>query len=350
MKGLKLEFNSEAKCFCSLNKENNIVVGLKSGKIAIYEFIQEDSFISKLTINEFQNEIRCICELDLNLFAATDGKTDIKIIKLTNNLTNYKVIQKINLQEDSETIYTMINLPILSYNEKRHYFCAGGENHILIWKSNRQPKNITIPGLYYDNQIKKNNVVQTPSILEEIQKNQEDNFNKDKHLYFTLVKDIELHTLTQCLFEVNERYIAAACTKDKTIKFFNIQKNFKKEASVKNVLISYGNNILSMPNENFLMAACVNGFSFVSIKDFNFTKEIHCKYSVTSLETVKKNGIICCCIEKNENKIKHYKIDENLELKKSSEKSVHKNEIWNLKIINDKIFYTNNNNNIIYLK
>ena len=350
MKGLKLEFNSEAKCFCSLNNENNLVIGLKTGIIAIYEFIKEESFKSKLKINVFKDEIRFICELDINLFAATDGKTDIKIIKLTNNLTKYKVIQNINLQYDSESIYTMIYLPILSYNEKRHYFCTGDEKHILIWKSNKQPQNIIISEFSDDNQIKKNNVVQPRSILEEIQKNQEDKFNKDEPLHFTLFKDIELHTLTHCLFEVNEKYIAAACTKDKTIKFFNVQKNFKKEAEVKNVQISCGSNILSMPNENFLIAGCVNGFSLISIKDFKFSKEIHCKYGVTSIDTVKKNGFICCCIERDENKIKHYKINDNLELKKSSEKNVHKNEIWNLKIINNRIFYTNNKNDIIYLR
>ena len=105
-----------------------------------------------------------------------------------------------------------------------------------------------------------------------------------------------------------------------------------------------------MPNENFLIAGCVNGFSLISIKDFKFSKEIHCKYGVTSIDTVKKNGFICCCIERDENKIKHYKINDNLELKKSSEKNVHKNEIWNLKIINNRIFYTNNKNDIIYLR
>ena len=349
MKILQLELNSEAKCFCSLNCENYLVIGLKSGKIEVYEFIQDEAFKSKIKINEFQNEIKFICELDINLFAATDGKTGIKIIKLTNNMKNYTVIQTLYLKEDSEYIYTMINLPILSYKEKRHYFCTGDEKHILIWKSNKQPQNISFIDFYYENQMENKSIIQPPSILEEIQKNKEDNIKKDEPLYFTLVKDIELNTLTRCLIEVNEKYIAAAC-KDNTVKIFNVKNKFKKVVEVKKIPISFGSNILSLPNENFIMVGCVNGFYLISTKDFNSTKEIRCKYSVICLETLTKNEIICCCIERNNNKIKHYKIEENLDLIKSSEKKVHKTEIWNLKIINNRIFYTNNNNNIIYLR
>ena len=35
----------------------------------------------------------------------------------------------------------MISLPILSSNANRHYFCAGDDENIMIWKSNKQPKN-----------------------------------------------------------------------------------------------------------------------------------------------------------------------------------------------------------------
>ena len=349
MKSLQLEFNSEAKCFCSLNNENYLAIGLKSGKIEIYEFIQDEAFKSKIKINEFQNEIKFICELDINLFAATDGKTGIKIIKLTDDMTNYTVVQTLYLKDDSESIYTMINLPILSYKENKHYFCTGDEKHILIWKSNKQPKNISFIDFYYENQMEKTSIIQNPSILEEIQKNKEDYIKKDEPLHFTLFKDIELNTLTRSLIEVNEKYIAAAC-KDNTIKIFNIQNKFKKVSEVKKIPISCGSNILSLPNENFIMVACINGFYLISTKDFNSIKEIPCKYSVTCLETLTKNEIICCCVEKNNNKIKHYKIEENLDLIKFSEKKVHKNEIWNLKIINNRIFYTNNNNDIIYLR
>ena len=351
MKSLKLEFNSEAKSFCSLNNDNILAIGLKSGKIEVYEFIQEESFKSKIKINEFQNEIKFICELDINIFAATDSKTRIKIIKLTDNMTNYIVIQTLTLKDDSESIYTMINLPILSYKEKRHYFCTGDEKHILIWKSNKQPQNIAFMDFFYENQMEKKRTAQSLSILEEMQKNQEDILKKDEPLYFTLVKDIELNTLTHCIIEVNEKYIAAACTKDNTIKIFNVQNNFKKVAEIKKKIpISCGSNILSLPNEQYLMVGCTNGFYLISTQDFHSTKEIQCKYSVTCIETIRKNEILCCCVEKNNNKIKHYKIEDNLDLIKSSEKKVHKNEIWNLKVINKRIFYTNNNNDIIYLK
>ena len=144
MKKLKLPLKSEAKCFSSLNKEKNIVLGLANGAIEIYEFAKQDSFKYRLTIREFNKEIKFINEIDENIFAATDGKTCIKIFeyKSENNKNDYNLIQTIDL--NSENIYSMISLPILSSNANRHYFCAGDEENILIWKSNRQPKNIQI--------------------------------------------------------------------------------------------------------------------------------------------------------------------------------------------------------------
>ena len=63
------------------------------------------------------------------------------------------------------------------------------------------------------------------------------------------------------------------------------------------------------------------------------------------------NSFVCCCSEKNENKMRQYKIDDfTFSIKKSSEKICHNYEIWNLKSIKDKLFFTTNDNYVSYLR
>ena len=56
------------------------------------------------------------------------------------------------------------------------------------------------------------------------------------------------------------------------------------------------------------------------------------------------NTIICCCSDRNENKIKQYSLKEDsLLFKKLSEiKIINNDEIWSIKIFNDRIFYLSN--------
>lgn len=339
MKKLKIELACESNCFSSLNNEENILIGLKSGHIEVYQFLEDESFKLNLTIKEFQKEIKFICEIDTNIFAATDGKTCIKIIELNNDMNNYQLIQTLELKEDSDTIYTMINLPILSYYKKRHYLCTGDERHILIWESNKQPKQLKHPE---NEENEKFNNAQPSFDLEEDDKNQQ--------LSFTLIKTITLKSKIRCLIEMNEKYLAAACNVNKSINFFNVQ-NFEKVSEIKEVRCSGGSKILSiLPKKNILVVACTDGFCLIHTKKLRKVKEVHCRYSVTSLECLTKKSLICCCSEKNENKIKQYKIDEfSYEFKKSSEKNVHNVEIWNLKTICNKIFFTNNDKKVNFL-
>ena len=79
-KSNKFKLSWDIKCFCSLNDEQNIIVGYKSGVIETFEFTEKEFIKPIIKIKEFENEIKLICELDTNLFAATDGKTNIKII------------------------------------------------------------------------------------------------------------------------------------------------------------------------------------------------------------------------------------------------------------------------------
>ena len=345
MKNINIKLNSEVKCFTNFNNDKFIIFGLKSGFIQINEIPNQnilnkiENYNLKLNFKEFDDEIKYLCELNKNTFAASDGKNIIKIIQCNENFSNYVIIQTIKLENENSKIYSMINLPKLSIKEKRNYFCISYDNHILIYKSNKSP--------IYSKKLQE--------YLQRFNKN-EKNINKNENtnepLIFTLIKDIELNTLTHCLIEIDRKYIAAACPKSKEIKFFDVTNNFEEVASVKNVLCTSGNNIFTLiPNKDILVVACINGFILISTKKLQKFKYVHCRYSVLSLDMLNNNTIICCCSDRNENKIKQYSLKEDsLLFKKLSEiKIINNDEIWSIKIFNDRIFYLSNSNNIYYL-
>ena len=98
-------------------------------------------------------------------------------------------------------------------------------------------------------------------------------------------------------------------------------------------MASAGSDIFSLiPKLNILIVGCVDGFCFISTQNLKIVKNIRCTYSVTSLECSSNNSFVCCCSDKNENKIRQYIIDDfTFSIKKSSEKKCHSYEIWNLK-------------------
>ena len=348
-KNLEINLDSEIKCFSTLNENKYLILGLKSGIIEVDELNIEKENTKKLKINEFDNEINFICELDTNLFASTDGKTVIKIIELKNNCTKYKVIQEINIMENSGKIYSMINLPTLSYNKNRHYFCTGDENHILIWKSNKKLKKNKMMELGKPEEDIDNS---SNYSSEEETENEEKEIKDNEPLNFILVKDIELYTLTRCLIEVNGKFIAAACTGQKSLKLFDIEKNFEEVANIENIPFSCGKNILTLiPRKNIIIIGCKDGFRFISTEQkIKLFKKIHCKYTVTSLKGITENSFLCFTSDRKKNVIKQYQIDDlSFELLKVNEKNVNGDEVWNFKIINNKVFY-NNEKEIKYIE
>ena len=156
------------------------------------------------------------------------------------------------------------------------------------------------------------------------------------------MKDIKLEASVRCLIEVNEKYIAAACPKKGCIKIFNVQNDFKEEREIENKSISCGNNILAfLPKKQKLIVGCKEGFSIINIK--NFTKSDYSSQEmVTSLEWATKDYFIGCYSNRNKTTIKKYSIEES-EPFKYIEKSLHKNEVWNFKIIRNKVFYAYGN-------
>ena len=330
----KIDFGSEIKFFSELNEDRNLILGLKNGSVQICEMAEKE-IKSQLLINEFSNEIKSIKALDTNLFAVTDGCSKIKIIELESEKKsmNYKVIQSLYLKSNSENIYCMTYLQNLSKAKKRHYLCIGDESNILIWKSNKEPKNMKFPEEIYADDTSGSGS----------ENSDEETKEDERPLQFTLVKDIQLNTLTRCIIEVNEKYIVAACTDKKTIKIFDIENDFEEIKSFKNIPITSGSSVLAFfPEREAIICGCTDGFRIITTKIFEI-KRVHCKYMVTSLMTFGNKYILNCGIYKNESKIRQYKLDEFYQFSKSSEKDLHGNEVWNFKVIDNKVFYSNKN-------
>ena len=328
---LEQENKTDIKSFCSFNSNRYIIFGTKKGEIIIYEIPQsqltsekKETFVFKLSFRVFENEIKHICELDSELIAVSDGKYTIKIIKLEDDITKYSIVQTISQEPyDTELIYSMISLPKFSTRNKRHYFCTADDNHILIYKSNKKPK----------------------------RRRNYKNKNDPEPLNFTLEKDIVLNTLTHCLIEANEKYLIAACSRESTVVFFDMNKNFEKVSEIENIHSTYGKNIFSLiPNKNILIVGCKDGFIFININKKKAIKKIQCRYNVLSLDLFDYT-IICSCYDKNINKFKQYEIDEDsYDIKKVSERLVYNNDqIWKIQKINDRIFFINGQNIINYL-
>lgn len=339
MKKIKLihrneKMNSEYICFSPLNDKNYILFGNKNGEVEIYDFNdnqdssineKEEKYKLKLRIKVFNKEVKYICELDEDLFAVSGRNNEIKIIECKDDISKYSIIQTIYLDDyDDSNIYSMISLPLLSSQKESHFLSIATEKNILIFKSNKTPKNL----------------------------NTFNNENNEKNLFFELYKNIELNTLTHCLIEVDNKYLVAACPNEKTIKFFDMNNDFKQVANINEIKVTRGSSIFTViPNENILIVACDDGFKFISIKKMKKYKSVHCSYSVLSLDMIDQNTIICCCSEKNKNVIKQYQINnQNFELKKKSQRANHNNdEIWKLKKINERIFFIDNQNIINFL-
>ena len=84
----------------------------------------------------------------------------------------------------------------------------------------------------------------------------------------------------------------------------------KKESEEKNIPCSGGSNILSvLPKKNVLIVGCKDGFRLIHSRKLRTVKQVICKYCATSIESLNKKNITCCCSDKKGNKIT-YKLDE----------------------------------------
>ena len=319
MEKLTLDDSQEVTSFTSFNNGKNIIFGLKKGTIKIYEYKTNLSDIVSINlrfeIEEFKNEIKHLCDLDKNLFAASDEKNNIKIFEYKNNNQNFILIQNLESNSFNGKIYSMINLPTLSQRNNKNYFCISDNENISIYSKDKPLQ------------------------------------NKDNK--FFIIKNIAINKQIYCMIEADGNYIVAACSQTKSIKFFDINDEFEEKSEIKDIRAMAGNNTMTIiPNKKMLIVACENGFNIISIQNLKKYRFVHCKYKVLSLDMIGDEQVICCTKteskDKNEIKLKQYKINEDdFTFAKIDERSIEDGqEIWKLKAINKKIFYLKSSNEI----
>ena len=358
----KHELKSKVKYMIPFNEALFLILGFSDGNINIYEQQKnekdiENNLIKKLSIKEFENEINNICEIDKDLIVASDIKNNIKVIEFNDNITSYSVIKILNLEElNINNIHTITYLPIFSYYRNRHYFCIGDDNHILIFKSNKMPKNLKPPGIGYHENPEEYSIVQPSFILDDYGNNaiKEYNRNNDHNkesLTFNFEKEIKLNTLVSCIIEVSEKYIAFTCPKNNSIKIFNSQNNFKEVISFPNISPCEGNSTMCVTKDRSkLFIGCVEGFCIISLDNLKKINKIHMNQSLLSIDLYNRDCIACISLKGDDTYVKQYILKNNYkEIYKFSEKKIYsKQEVNWLKVINNKIFYLDDTNSIYY--
>ena len=351
--------SSKVKCIIPFNENKMIIAGLSSGKIKIFEQQKKedettDLLIKKLSIKAFEKEISNLCEIDSDLIVATDIINKAKIIQLENDISSYSILQVLDFNEDISNIHSIANFPIFSYYKNRHYFGIGDDNHLLIYKSNRMPKNLKAPGLGYHDKPEEYSIVQ-PSFFcpyRDFESKEKEEEYKNRPLTFNLEKDIEIKTSVNSILEIDEKYIAVSCPKKKCVKIYNSQRGFKEVVSLPGIYSSEGNCTMCVSDDrNELLIGCIEGFSIVHINNLKKMNKIHLNQSILCLNYFSKDCICCISLKGEEYFIKQYMLKNNKDISKLSEQKIYpKDEVNCMKIIDNKIFYLDNTKAIHYLK
>ena len=368
MEKKKYVIKKKVTTFTPFNEDKYLLIGLETGKIRIYKEILNEKnekgeeindYLKKiLTIKEFYNEINNICELDSDKIVASDIKNKIKIIQTKDDLKSYSVIQELYLKEDSGNINTISYLPIFSYYRNRHHFCIGDNNHILIYKSNKAPLNLKPPALGYHSKIEEYTIVQPTFILDDhnlsvIKDINQKNDHSKEPLAFNLEEDLELKITTNCIAEIDEKYMAVTCPKANCVKIYNMQNKFKEVYNIPNIFSSEGNCTLAVSkNREKLFVACVKGFCIVSLVNINKIIKFHLNQKILCINFFSPECVVTATLKNEDNYIKQYKsTNEFKEISKFSESKTYSQfEINNLKVIKNKIYYLDNTNFIHYYK
>lgn len=336
----KFELNEKVKCIIPFDKDNDnhdfILLGLNSGEIKICE-TKDDRLNEKLSIKEFKREISHICEIDQNLFVASDINNNLKIIQAAKDLNKYTVIKDLNFEHYTK-INKLISLPILSYFKNRHYFAMAADNSILIYKSNKMPINLDPPYPQYHAKIEEFSIVQ-PSFS-----------NKEEELTFHFEKKIQTKKEVLNMIELNDKYLGVLFIESKSLKLYNTQQEFKDETNLSNIIPNSDCFMKVSKTKKELIIGYDGGFNVIDFDNIKKVKNIKFKQKVEFFDFIDYNNIMCLSVFNNEIYIKQYKFKDGLrEMNKISEAIVlNDNKITNFFIMKNKVYYIDGSNIISY--
>ena len=332
----KFELNSKINCAIPFNDDNNLLLGLDSGEIKICE-TKDNGLFEKLSIKEFQKEISHICDVDKNLFVATDIIQNLKIIQVKEDLKKYTIIKELNFEHYNK-INKIISLPTLSYFKNRHYFAMAADNYILIYKSNKMPIDLDPPYPQYHAKVEEFSIVQ-PSFS-----------NKEEELTFQLEKKIQEKKEVINMIELNDKYLGVLCTESKSLKLYNTQKEFKDDINLAKTIPNSDSFMKVSKTKKELVIGHDGGFNIIDFDNIRKVKNIQFKQKVEFFDFINSHNIMCLSLSNNEIYIKQYKFKDGLkEMNKISEAIVlNDNKITNFFIMKNKVFYFDGSNIISY--
>lgn len=332
----KFELDSKITSLIPFNKEKNLILGLSNGDIIICE-TKDDDLMEKLKIKEFDKGISHLCEIDKNLFAASDITNNTKIIQIEEDFNSYTVIKYIILEHDNK-LNKIISLPIISYFKNRNYLAIALEKEIIIYKSNKMPTNLEPPYTHYHAKLQEYSIDQPSSI------------DDKKILEFNIDKRVRLESQVKNILEINDKYLAVICENSKNLILVNTQKDFNIESSL-HINIPNGDCYMKVAKSNKEFVIAYNG-GLIAINLDNFTKVHHIKLkqNLKIFDFYGSNNIMFLSLKNDDIYIKQYKYENGFrEITKLSEIIVlEDNQITNFFIVKNKIYYINNTNLIHY--
>ena len=333
------QVDSKINCLIPFNQENYLLLGMKKGEISVCEAKGND-FKEKINIKEFDQEITHLCEIDKNLFIASDINNKIKIIQIKNNFSEYEIIKTLTFEQYNK-INKIISLPIISYFQNRHYFSIAIDQYLFIYRSNKMPQYLEPPYKYYHNNIEEFSIVQPY----EMQNNEKFNF--------TLEKKSKYKNIVENILEISDKYLAVICTDSKDLTLLYTQNNFKEETNLPNAIPKNKCGMKVSNTKTELVIWYDGGINIINITNLKNEKKVRnitFKQNIKFFDFFDKNSFMCLSLVNNEIYIKQYKFkNEFKECKKISEAIVlSENQVTNFFIIKDKIYYIDESNLIHY--
>ena len=164
-------------------------------------------------------------------------------------------------------------------------------------------------------------------------------------------KNIEVKTPVNCILELNEQYMAAACFKEKSLRIYNTQDGIKEVINL-DINVSEGNCIMKATNDRKkLIVGYENGFTLISLDRLKKKNtKFHLGQKIECLGLYTPEIIVCVTLKGENTFIKQYEFKNNFkDVSKYSESKIDSAEkISTLKVINDRIYFSDKTRFIHY--
>ena len=150
---------------------------------------------------------------------------------------------------------------------------------------------------------------------------------------------------------MNDKYLAVAFTKTKSMKLYNMQKDFiKEDFDYKDIISQTGSIMKVSKSKTELVISNETGLNVIDFNNIKKVRNIKLKHNFEFFDFFDSNNIVCLSSNTDNNLIKQYMFKDGFkDMKKVSEFILlNEKKITNFMVIKNKIYYTDDSNIIHY--